>query len=463
MKHLYLIRHAKARQADRDQADRERPLRRRGHRQLAAMAHPLERIGAFDGALYVSSATRARQTLLGLAVALPTQDLTKRAHHSDDLYTFDARQLRRWLQESAPEDAALTLIGHNPALLALAQWLAQASPERLPTAGALHLALPVDRWEQLGKHCGTLVASLAPTEVSHALFKGSAPDAPALKGLSLAERVHGRLVHHYQRIRALEPGVKAGWDPEFLHQYRVNLRRSRAIAESLLSITPKPKVKKALEGVKRSARATSRLRDLDVFLMGLEGKPEGERGAIEPAVAAWLREQAEAEHRALCQRMASRRYRKQLRRWRDALDAKPMRNLLDTLEPDAIEQVLTERMARHDAQWRALDDTAPDEAIHTLRKTVKRVRYLAELAPDRHRDLLDRLPTRQTLLGDFQDIASQRGLLAEFREAPATASLSPQTDDALTAWDRALSDRMAELRSRILALPPLTEAPAASA
>ncbi|WP_163559063.1 CHAD domain-containing protein [Halomonas sp. NO4] len=462
MKHLYLIRHAKARQAEGDQPDHERPLRPRGHRQLAAMAHPLERLGAFDGALHLSSATRARQTLLGLAVALPAQDLTKRAHHADDLYVFDARQLRRWLRESAPDDDTLALIGHNPALLTLAQWLADPPPERLSTGGALHLALPVARWAELDKRCATLAASLEPTEVSHALFKRSAPKAPDLDGLPLPERIRTRLLHHYQRVRDLEPGVKAGWDPEFLHQYRVNLRRSRAIAESLLAITPKPKVKKALKGVTRSARATSRLRDLDVFLMGLATRPEGERGPIAPAVAAWLHDQAEAEHRALCQRLASRRYQKELQRWRDALDAKPLRNLLKSLEPEAIEQVLGERMARHDTQWRALDDDAPDEAIHALRKTVKRVRYLGELAPDRHRELLDRLPARQTLLGDFQDLASQRGLLADFRAAPAAAALSTEASDALADWDRTLAGRMAELRREILALPPLGEAPTGS-
>ncbi len=133
MKHLYLIRHARAKRAD---VDHERPLSGRGQRQVAAMAEPLQRLGAFTGEIHVSTALRARQTLLGLDATLPELGLAGRAHYHEALYTFEEKPLRRWLRAADLDTDHLTLLGHNPALLALAQRLSahEAPTHRRPVA-----------------------------------------------------------------------------------------------------------------------------------------------------------------------------------------------------------------------------------------------------------------------------------------------------------------------------------------
>jgi len=453
MKHLFLIRHAKARRDG--TPDPQRPLRRRGQRQLAAMATPLQRLGAFAGDLHVSTATRAKQTLQGLDAALPECRLAGCAHHHEALYTFDESMLRRWLKATDTDRDTLAIIGHNPALLDLARRLVEPPPERLPTAGMLHITLPSDTWRKLGKGRGTLAESLTPEQASHALFKRRAPEAPKLSGTNLARRIGKQLRYQYRMIRALEPGVRAGWDPEFLHQYRVNLRRSRAITESLLAIASAPKVKKTLKAVKRRARATSRLRDLDVFLETLAKiTTEHDNDAI-PTVMAWLRQQAEAEHATLCRQLDSSDYTREMRDWRRCLETRAFYRLLAAADQERIRAVLEQRIARHDEQWRDLDAASPDEALHELRKTVKRIRYQAELAPDRDHDLLQRLKTRQELLGDFQDLTTQRRLLGEFSASETARHLSAKENQDFEDWCSRLSERHQRLRQEIQQRGPL--------
>lgn len=239
MKHLYLIRHARAKRTG-DIEDRQRPLSARGQRQAAAMAPALRQLGAFCGDIHVSSALRARQTLEALDTALHELDLVKRARCHDALYTFEEEALHRWLQAVDPAVDHLALIGHNPALLALAQRLSDEVPKRLPTGGLIHLALPIDTWHDLGRCQGEVRHTLSPLEASHTLFQRKAPEPPRLDKLETATRIQYRLAYQYRMIRSLEAGASAGHDPEFLHQYRVNLRRSRAVGEALKAILDIP-------------------------------------------------------------------------------------------------------------------------------------------------------------------------------------------------------------------------------
>ncbi|MFP4138809.1 MAG: CHAD domain-containing protein [Halomonas sp.] len=98
----------------------------------------------------------------------------------------------------------------------------------------------------------------------------------------------------------------------------------------------------------------------------------------------------------------------------------------------------------------ALAPDSPDEALHDLRKGVKRIRYLAELDPRRHRELLRRLKGRQTLLGDFQDLCTRQASIEAF------ARDLPEEAEACRAWRDTLENEKRTLREKIMALPALT-------
>ncbi|GHE20192.1 CHAD domain-containing protein [Halomonas urumqiensis] len=455
MKQLFLIRHAKSSWHDTSLADKARPLKATGRRQVVAMAPPLGRLGALQDALFSSDAQRARETIYGLLGCLPDTSTRGALRFDDTLYTFEHKMLRRWLKNVDPALDSLTLIGHEPALTELAEWLTGEAPRTLPTGSLLHIELPVAAWQSLHKRCGKLVHTLSPAEASHALFKRKAPVAPKLEGLSLAERVPAQLTFLYRMIRGLEPGVRKGVDPEFLHQYRVNLRRSRAIAESVLVVAPDPVLAKALKRLKRRAQATSRLRDLEVFAITAE---EVLASPASGPLLAFLERLASHEHGILQQALAGRRYRKEMKTWRRRISAKHLRSILDGMDSAAIHDVLAERIDRHDASLAALNDQSPDRDLHELRKQVKRIRYLAELNADEQADLLKQLKTRQTVLGDFQDLTTQLQLLDEFADSVEAHDMDDDVAANLASWRLTLEIRKAERRQDVLALSGLQQA-----
>ena len=452
MRHLYLMRHAKAKSSRAELADHRRPLRRRGRHQAEAMAAPLQQWGALAGDIHVSSARRTLQTLEAVDAVLPDLGVAERIQLNEELYTFEGQALLEWLRGLPEESERVLVIGHNPALLQLARWLCPEAPASLPTGGLVHLVLPVGSWASLARHCAELSSGITPAEASHALFQRRAPAPPELDKADPASRVHALLSHQYRLIRALEPGVMAGVDPEFLHQYRVNLRRSRAIGESLLAIAKVPGLKKRLKRLKRRAQATSELRDLHVFLESLAAQPAPLAERSRRALHDWLAARERERHEALCRQLGDPEYAEEMAAWQAFLDGKRFQQALRGLDSKRVDQVLDERLAGHDRELATLGVASPDAAFHDLRKGVKRIRYLAELDAKRHRRLLKGLKRRQGLLGDFQDLCTRQAWIEAFA---TDARHAPRRRQECDAWCAALEEQKRELREQITALAPL--------
>ncbi|MBE0489680.1 MAG: CHAD domain-containing protein [Halomonas sp.] len=471
MRHLFLMRHAKAKQGSGDMADHDRPLRKRGRREAAAMALPLQQWQALEGEVHVSGAMRTRETLDEIAAQLPELSLIERAFVDEALYTFDGQVLLAWLKALPDETERVLVIGHNPALLELAHWLCIEAPTSLPPGGALHLTLPVTTpWLGLPQHGARLVASLIPEEASHALFQRQEPEPPDLGKADVGHRILELLSHQYRMVRALEPGVIAGVDPEFLHQFRVNLRRSRAIGESVLATACKsatkgktpdkkapasdeiPGLKKRLKRLKQRAQATSDLRDLDVFLESLDRTPPPLSPRTLRSLQRWLHARNREQHERLCQQLGDPGYAEEMLAWQRFLDAEEFRQALGQLSSKRIEKVLAERIARHDRDLTTLSRKSGDEAFHDLRKSVKRIRYLAEMQPKRHRDFLAGLKRRQTLLGDFQDLCTRQVWIGAFAHR---AGITRERQQECAAWRAALEKEKRALRRKVMALAPL--------
>lgn len=150
MKQLFLIRHAKSSWAEPGLADHDRPLAAKGWRQLERMRGVVRAAGALEVPVFCSTATRARQTLRGLLDDwVPAQ-----VQFDRELYTFDCRDLLRWL--SPRQEDALTLVGHNPALEDLVDRLVADGPGHLSTCGLVHIELPVANWRDLDGQPGRL-------------------------------------------------------------------------------------------------------------------------------------------------------------------------------------------------------------------------------------------------------------------------------------------------------------------
>ena len=452
MRHLYLMRHAKAKQPSGDMTDHQRPLRKRGKRQAAAMAPVLQRWQAFEGEIYVSTAVRTRETFDEIAVQLPEHTLVDQVHFDEDLYTFDGAGLQAWLKALPDEAERVLVVGHNPALHDLARWLDKTASHSLPTGSVLHFTLSGTAWKSVEQGGAKLTGCLTPEAVSYPLFKRLAPQPPKHKS-DTASRIGAMLEHQYQMIRALEPGVIAGVDPEFLHQYRVNLRRSRAVGESVHAIAQVPGFKKMLKRLKHRAQATSDLRDIDVFLedMGKTSPPPS--SVTRKGLTQWLQASQRERHQTLCQQLNAPEYAEELEDWQRFIASDDVGKTLSKLTPKRIKAVLDERITRHDEDLAALSLDAHDAEFHELRKGVKRIRYLADLNPETPEPFLTELKHRQGLLGDYQDLCTRQAWLDAFSASPDN---DPQQQQECTQWRASLEKPKLALRKKVLALKPFS-------
>ncbi|KAA1174416.1 CHAD domain-containing protein [Marinobacter salinexigens] len=439
MKHLFLIRHAKSSWTDEQLSDKERPLNPRGLSQLLPFRRALAQAGAFDGPVYASDATRAQETLEGI---LPEPLRPGQVTTCPELYTFNWRKLAHWLQHLDNGDC-VAIVGHNPALLELAGWLLKHPPAHLPTASLIHIRLSIKHWDQLARHTGKLETFLTPAEYSYGHF------ARKRKKPANDSDIPSSLLEQTALIQQLQPGVVQGLDDEFLHQYRVAIRRSRAIAESLQEVTGDKLLARSILQLKRHANATSHLRDLHVFLSDL---PElcQEDSQTRQTLVAYLSRRAGKEHKKLVKRLSSKRYLDSIAVWEGFIESRNFRKLASKLSSASICKAVTRRGREFNRRTAELTHLSPDEDIHSLRKRLKRLRYLMELAPSHWKKPLKGIKARQDRYGRFQDLCVQIKLVEEFMAGEAGAS-----DANLLPVHSALSAKKALSRTEILALGSL--------
>ncbi len=414
MKHLFLIRHAKSSWADEGLADRDRPLNNRGEQQLQPLGKALQRLEVFQSSdVFASDATRARQTARGI---LPADFPSDRFHIDPGLYTFDFKRLLEWLKKLDDSIERVVVIGHNPALQELADWLAKHAPMALPTASFLHIRLPGKHWRKLDKNSGTLEHFLTPRNYSYREFERKHRNPIKRPAPGAITDLPATLQLQAERLKQLEPGVILGLDDEFLHQYRIALRRSRALAEAIAEVSGTTRLRPAVAQLKRHARATGRLRDLHVFLADL------------PALCPDTPE--------LAKRLGSVRYRNSLHSWESEIDSGKFRKLVSGLSGGDIRKAILKRLRSFNRGTAELLHTAPDEDFHKLRKQLKRIRYLMELDPGaRKQDL------------KFQDLHIQLELLEQFRkDAPETLP------EAVAGIIDLIGQEKADTRRQILAM-----------
>lgn len=452
MRHLTLMRHAKAIPPSGDTTDQQRPLSKRGERQAAAMAQVLQRWQALEGSIYVSTAVRTRQTF----DVIEAQHLERRldSHILLDaaLYIFEGEALLVWLKALPDTTQRVLVIGHNPALVELAHWLNDEAPSSLPTGSVLHFTLPDTSWRALEKGCADLAGGLTPETASYTLFQRREAKPPPMQ-TDTASRLSDALAYQFERVKALKPGVMAGVDPEFLHQYRVSLRRSRAVGEAVGAVTKVPGLKKRLKQLQQHTRATSDLRDVEVLLAELERPQALLSPSTQQSLRQWLKACQRKEHRALCQQLNAPGYLEALAEWQRFMASEAYTQALAMLSPKRLQRVIHQRLVRHNAALQALSLDAPDADVHSLRKGIKRLRYLVDLSPLTLKTFLSDVKRRQRLLGEHQDLCVLQAWLAAFN---SSAESTPEQRQECAEWHAALDAQKHTLREKVLALAPLS-------
>lgn len=255
------------------------------------------------------------------------------------------------------------------------------------------------------------------------------------------------LAHLQQQI----PGVVEGRDSECLHQFRVALRRSRALLRVLEKSVP-PHRQLAAD-LKALSAATGSLRDLDVHCAGFEAWLGADRNGAGADVAAALRNRRERAHAELVDMLNSDRCRDLLQDWSRFLAFLPTNPSHRIATANAVQPLLRRRVGKLSRnlcrRGQRIDAQSPDRELHRMRIHGKRLRYLLEtfapVFPRRRRlhRLIAALKDLQTVLGDHQDSVVAREL---FRSLVGLPELGTEAVFTLGRWDRELEQRRCDAR-----------------
>jgi CHAD domain-containing protein len=223
-----------------------------------------------------------------------------------------------------------------------------------------------------------------------------------------------------------EAGVIQGTDTEFLHDFRVAVRRTRSALSQIREVFPAAVEKKYKAEFAWLGQITTPTRDLDVYLLGFDDYrnriPAGARADLTP-LHEFLMTHRAIEQDALVKALKSARYRTLVKNWRALLESAPPSKGLPANAARPVFQLADERIwhiyNRSLKQGRAITPDSPAPDLHELRKTCKKLRYLMEffqsLYPAREIRLLIRvLKSLQDNLGQFQDYEVQVSTLKRF-------------------------------------------------
>ena len=148
-------------------SDAERPLNGRGRRDAPRMGAALgDRLSTMT--FHVSPAKRAQQTFTALQQSWAGLEV-QHGITAPTLYTFDYREVLRWIAAQPDDTDSLALVGHNPAFTELVNFLVgPGTLDNLPTAGWAELSIRINEWSQApdAKGEGELVYQLFPKSLA---------------------------------------------------------------------------------------------------------------------------------------------------------------------------------------------------------------------------------------------------------------------------------------------------------
>ncbi len=155
MKKLYLVRHAKSTREFSELPDFERPLNYRGRSDAPIMGEVLKEMNISPDLIISSPATRALATARLMAEHL-NYPLNK-IMVNEDIYEAWLDDLVEVLKTIGANHISVMLIGHNPGLQLLAEYITEFPYDNIPTCGVLGLDILLDNWKDIHKDCGRIL------------------------------------------------------------------------------------------------------------------------------------------------------------------------------------------------------------------------------------------------------------------------------------------------------------------
>lgn len=155
MRYLTLVRHGKSSWDYDGLQDCERPLNRRGQKDVPAMALRFVGRGHRPDYLLSSFATRALTTARMFARQLRYP--VERIRLSEAIYECSVDDLYQAVSKLNDQYLHACLFGHNPGFTVFTNDLCGTDIDNIPTTGIAHIQLNIDSWDQVAPGCAELL------------------------------------------------------------------------------------------------------------------------------------------------------------------------------------------------------------------------------------------------------------------------------------------------------------------
>lgn len=223
------------------------------------------------------------------------------------------------------------------------------------------------------------------------------------------------------RIMTLnEDGIKKDFDTEFLHDFRVAIRKLRSALSIVNNVYNKDITKEFKSDISLIANQTGLMRDLDVFILGKDKlfnliPTELANGLI--PLFEHIKKLRRKEFSNLKKYLNSNEYAGIITKWYEFIEQKHKKNEFGKNAYKATGQFASRSILKKFTEiisaGKLIDENSPDEKLHELRIECKKLRYLIEFFQSVYdKNLIKsfsyQLKELQTVLGTFNDISVQR-------------------------------------------------------
>jgi CHAD domain-containing protein len=243
-----------------------------------------------------------------------------------------------------------------------------------------------------------------------------------------------------QVMRINEANLEKDLDTEFLHDFRVAIRRTRSALGQIKYVFPTKTTARFKKDFAFVGKLSNELRDLDVYLLN-EDKykailPPILRDDIDPLFD-YLRKKRSNGFQKVIRGLKTKKYAKIMQDWETFLE-KPRQDSISASNAelsviDLARKRIYKKYCNVAKVGRQILENTQDEMLHVLRIHCKKLRYLMEffssLFPRKKMNtLIAQLKKLQDNLGDFNDLCVQREyLLSIIEELPATQQHNKKT------------------------------------
>jgi len=238
-------------------------------------------------------------------------------------------------------------------------------------------------------------------------------------------------------IKINEDGVKKDIDIEFLHDFRVAMRRTRSVLSQVKGVFPEDVTLRFKQDFASISKISNELRDLDVYLYAeknfKEMLPDTMQSDIDPLFD-YMRQKRVTALKNVVDGLDSAYYSQVMRDWEAFLNEPAANSPTAFNAAVQIKELAQKRIYKKYRyiikRGREILENTQDEQLHSLRIECKKLRYLLDffqsLFPgETMAILIQQVKKLQTNLGDFNDLSVQeKYALNTANQLPVTASES---------------------------------------